>query len=390
MEWVLHDPSHGAYGAGHLHVGPRGDFATAPSLGPEFATLLVPQLAQWLKQLARRRQQRPSQPRRRPMALVEAGPGEGELSRQIAEMLVADWPDLAALTELVLVEPNEGMAARQVSHLRDLPLPCRWASFSDLAADPPDGVVLAHEVLDALPVERIVRHRAAWCRQNVSLGREGLHLEAGEPLPATLSERLVELGLLPLSPQRPHGWCTELHPGLDQWLATCGSALRRGVLLVVDYAMEARRYYAPHRRQGTLMAYRGQRASTDPLLDPGHWDLTAHLCVESLERAALAAGWEPLGQRRQGEALLALGLAQRLHGLQRDHGTGERRERREARLAQALARREALLRLVDPLALGDFRWLAFRRGWDSGGGAEEVPLFLRDSPPMQTHHSAGT
>lgn len=42
MEWVLHDPEHGAYGAGRLSIGPRGDFVTAPSLGPEFAALLAP------------------------------------------------------------------------------------------------------------------------------------------------------------------------------------------------------------------------------------------------------------------------------------------------------------------------------------------------------------
>ena len=52
MQWALHDPEHGAYGAGRLRIGPGGDFATAPSLGPDFAALLLPQLAQWLEALA--------------------------------------------------------------------------------------------------------------------------------------------------------------------------------------------------------------------------------------------------------------------------------------------------------------------------------------------------
>jgi SAM-dependent MidA family methyltransferase len=135
-------------------------------------------------------------------------------------------------------------------------------------------------------------------------------------------------------------------------------------LLVIDYAHEAWRYYAPQRANGTLMAYRGQQASDDPLQQPGHWDLTAHLCIESLEAAGVATGWSLLGQRRQGEALLALGLAQRLHGLQ--HQSADQ-------LADLLSRREALLRLVDPMALGDFRWLAFSRG-----PAGAMPLFLQD------------
>jgi SAM-dependent MidA family methyltransferase len=135
-------------------------------------------------------------------------------------------------------------------------------------------------------------------------------------------------------------------------------------LLVIDYALEAWRYYAPQRSAGTLMAYRGQAARADPLQDPGQADLTAHLCIETLERAAAASGWQPLGGCRQGEALLALGLAQRLHGLQSDPGG----------LAALLPRREALLRLVDPHALGDFRWLAFSRGGLPAG----TPRFLQE------------
>jgi SAM-dependent MidA family methyltransferase len=350
MEWVLHDPLHGAYGAGRLRIGPAGDFATAPSLGPDFAALLAPQLADWLTALAT------AAPG--PLALVETGPGEGILALQLAEALAAGWPELAARTELVLVEPNAGMAERQRALLGACPLPCRWTSFAALAEAPVRGVVLAHEVLDALAVERIVWDGALWRQQLVALhegpgAQPSLRLEPGEPLEAEVAAQLEALGLLPPSPQRPPGWTTELHPGLAPWLAACAGAVAEGQLLVVDYALEAWRYYAPERSNGTLMAYRGQQASDDPLLDPGAWDLTAHLCIESVERAAAASGWQPLGQCRQGEALLALGLAERLHGLQQgDPGS----------LATLLARREALLRLVDPVALGDFRWLAYGRG----------------------------
>ncbi len=362
MEWVLHDPEHGAYGSGRLQIGPAGDFATAPSLGPEFAGLLAPQLASWLAELAA------PLPAGERLALVEAGPGEGSLAADLAAALAAGWPELAARTELVLVEPNAGMAARQRQRLAGCPLPCRWSSFADLAAAPVRGVLLAHEVLDALAVERIVWDGALWRRQQVALHGEAaagpsLRLEPGESLSPAL-------GLLPSSPERPPGWTTELHPGLEPWLAAAAAALAAGPLLVIDYALEAWRYYAPQRSAGTLMAYRAQGASADPLLDPGSADLTAHLCIESLMAAAEASGWQPLGQCRQGEALLALGLAERLHGLQHRPG---------AALATLLGRREALLRLVDPHALGDFRWLAFSRGQ-----ALATPLFLQTPPAPAT------
>jgi len=369
MQWALHDPEHGAYGSGRLQVGPRGDFATSPSLGPDFAALLAPQLAQWLE----------AQPAQSPLALVETGPGEGHLALQLAGALAQGWPALAARTELVLVEPNPGMAVRQRQLLEHAPLPCRWCSFEALAANPVAGVMLAHEVLDALAVERIVWDGALWRHQGVALhGEPGaqplLRLQAGEPLPPPALAPLAALGLADRGPQRPPGWATELHGGLAPWLQRAGQGLASGQLLVVDYAHEAWRYYAPQRSNGTLMAYRQQQASDDPLGEPGHWDLTAHLCIETLLEAAEAGGWRPLGQRRQGEALLALGLAQRLHGLQ-TQGVGA--------LPQLLSRREALLRLADPIALGDFRWLAFERPGPSpaGGAGAAISLFLQDPPP---------
>ena len=244
-----------------------------------------------------------------------------------------------------------------------------WSSFEALAGDPPQGVLLAHEVLDALAVERIVSTGEDWCQQHVALSASGaLRFCPGPPLASSEQPALQRLGLWPPGPQRPAGWSTERHPGLEPWLAQAGAALGRGHLLVIDYALEAWRYYQPSRSSGTLLAYREQIASGDVLRDPGHWDLTAHLCLESLEAAALATGWQPLGGCRQGQALLALGLAERLHGLQAAPS---------AALPELLRRREALLRLVDPHALGEFRWQAFQRG----ALPAMEPLFLRE-PPM--------
>lgn len=370
MDWALHDPEHGAYGSGRLRVGPAGDFATSPSLGSDFAALLAPQIAQWLQQVAAQGEANAR------LSLIEAGPGEGDLAADLAAALVAHWPELAARLELVLIEPNAGMAARQRQRLARCPLPVRWSSLADLGADPRRGVLLAHELLDALPVERVIWDGAHWRRQGVVLDQGGaagplLRLEPGEPLQpladAALWNQLQQRALI-APEQLPVGWTTELHTAVAPWLAAAAAALARGVLLVVDYALENRRYSAPTRHGGTLIAYRDQTASADLLRDPGDWDLTAHLCLEPLAADALASGWQPLGQRLQGEALLALGLAQRLHALQ---------QQPPEQLAAALASREALLRLVDPAALGGFHWIAFGR---LGDGPLADSLFLADPP----------
>jgi SAM-dependent MidA family methyltransferase len=368
MGWVLHDPQHGADGSGRLRIGPQGDFVTSPSLGDDFAALLAPQLVEWLVPLLAH----PALATGERLALVESGPGEGTLARDLALVLARDWPELAERLDLVLVEPNGGMAARQRQVLEASPLPVRWSSFKQLALAPVRGVVLAHEVLDALAVERIVWDGTAWRQQLVRLhgdatAEPSLRLVPGELLEPAVLSRLQPLGLLEPNPQRPVGWCTEFHCAVKPWLDHCAAGLSQGTLLVVDYALEAWRYFAPQRSNGTLMAYRQQQACSDPLVEPGAWDLTAHLCIDALLIDAEAAGWQPLGHCRQGEALLALGLAEQLHGLQRLPSSG---------LGEALARREALLRFVDPGALGDFRWLAFGRGVPN-----QVPRFRREPGP---------
>jgi SAM-dependent MidA family methyltransferase len=362
MEAALHDPVHGAYGAGRLRIGPRGDFTTSPSLGSSFARLLAPQLADWLLQLG------PG-----PLALVETGPGEGQLALQLADALVAGWPELVDRLELVLVEPNPGMRERQHGFLARAPLPCRWLDWAELAAAPLRGVMLAHEVLDALAVERIGWDGGTWRQQQVALCADGsLELRWGPPLEPWALAELQLLGLDPGSEDLPSGWCTELHPGCGPWLSAAAAALAEGHLLVVDYALEARRYYAPQRSGGTLLAYRDQQACADPLREPGTWDITAHLCLESLQSAAAAAGWHWLGSCRQGQALLALGLAQALHGLQSPAAASD--------LATRLAEREAMLRLVDPAGLGEFRWIALARAPQSRQ-EPPPPRFLQDPLP---------
>ena len=220
MQWALHDPKHGYYGSGRARIGPGGDFATSPSLGPEFAALLAPQLAEWLEEIGG------------PVAVVETGPGEGQLALQLAEALAAGWPALAQRCTLVLVEPSPGLAERQRRRLADAPLPVRWASFEELAAAPVRGVVLAHEVLDALAIERIVWDGSRWRCQDVVLhpqaaGPPLLRLEPGGPLAPEALAALAPGGALaevlgsedPRFPEgrRPAGWCTELHQGLAPW-----------------------------------------------------------------------------------------------------------------------------------------------------------------------------
>ena len=354
MDLVLNDRENGFYSTGRLNIGKDGDFCTSPSLGNDFARLLAIQVVDWLLDLEK------SGIESELLSLVEIGPGEGTLSRDLAIAIAEIAPALISKIEFVLVELNVGMRKRQEKVVNNFEgIYCRWCDLEDLILRPVTGVVIANEALDAFPVERLIFTGNKVFRQGVALRKinDEYFLEFVDLKPTTaIMEFLQESNSL-LNIEFPpkdicDRWVTEWHCDLPTWFGKLSKVLINGSLLIVDYAMESKRYYNANRKDGTLISYRNQKANTNILKDPGLSDLTAHLCIESTISYALINGWKFMGETRQGQALLALGLSKFLFSLQNISSQD---------LSAALNRRESLLRLVDPTGLGEFRWLAFQK-----------------------------
>ena len=354
MDLVLNDPENGFYSTGRLNIGKKGDFCTSPSLGNDFARLLAIQIVDWLFDIDNAGIECEL------FSLVEIGPGEGTLSRDLIVAIAEIAPSLLDKIELVLVELNTGMKQRQEKVVNNLEgINYRWSNIEDLILKPVTGVVIANEVLDAFPVERLVFTENQVFRQGVSLRKikDEYTLEFVDLMPTSaIMEFLKDSNSLLNIDFPPHDicerWVTEWHCDMPTWFAKLSKILINGSLLVVDYAMEAKRYYKATRTDGTLISYRNQKANSNILKYPGLSDLTAHLCLESTINYALTNGWKFMGETRQGQALLALGLSSFLYSLQTTSNQD---------LSAALNRRESLLRLVDPMGLGEFRWLAFQK-----------------------------
>ena len=354
MDLVLNDPENGFYSTGRLTIGKDGDFCTSPSLGNDFARLLAIQVVDWLLDLEK------SGIESKLFSLVEIGPGEGTLSRDLAIAIAEIAPALISKIEFVLVELNVGMRKRQEKVVNNFEgIYCRWCDLEDLILRPVTGVVIANEALDAFPVERLIFTGNKVFRQGVALRKinDEYFLEFVDLKPTSaIMEFLQESNSL-LNIEFPpkdicDRWVTEWHCDLPTWFGKLSKVLINGSLLIVDYAMESKRYYNANRKDGTLISYRNQKANTNILKHPGLSDLTAHLCIESTISYALINGWKFMGETRQGQALLALGLSRFLFSLQNTSSQD---------LSAALNRRESLLRLVDPMGLGEFRWLAFQK-----------------------------
>jgi SAM-dependent MidA family methyltransferase len=332
MELALYDPAGGYYRSDAARPGRGGDFLTAPELHPIFGEVLAHAVEDAWDRLGRTE----------PFVVVEHGAGEGALA----------VPLLDALSPSIRyrpVEVDERRLARLRARLAEAGLAERLDDAS--AGAPFDGVAIANEVLDALPVHRVRRSGDELRELAVDIGPDDAFIEVDIP-PTTpaLAERLDIEGI-----ELADGQTAEVCLAIDAWVADATAALRRGLLVLIDYGAPATELYDPvRRRDGTLRAYVRHQVHDDPYRFVGRQDLTAHVDFTAVEWAARAAGLTTLGITTQAEALMGLGIEDRLREIQADPATT---------FEDYALLRSALMRLLDPAAMGKFRVMVFGRDW---------------------------
>jgi SAM-dependent MidA family methyltransferase len=339
MELALYDPNGGYYRSEDARPGRGGDFLTAPELHPIFGEMLARAVTEAWDALGR-----PD-----PFVVREHGAGEGALAAPLLRTLRSTA--LGTVVRYQAVEVDE----RRLAQLRERLAAAGVADRLEPAAGRPfDGIVLANEVLDALPVHRVRRRGDRLRELAVDVGTGGAFVEVEiDPTSDALADRLASEGI-----ELDDGQTAELCLALDGWIAEATAPLRRGLLLLIDYGAPAAELYDPvRRRDGTLRAYVRHQVSDDPYRYVGRQDLTAHVDVTAVGRAAQAAGLATVGITTQAEALIGLGIEDRLREIQADPATV---------MADYTLLRSALLRLLDPAAMGRFRVMAFGRDWPEG------------------------
>lgn len=245
MEAALYDPEHGYYSAARRErrepTGIAGDYFTATQLQPVFGRLMRAEAEAMRQQL---------------------GLPEG--------CTLADWGAGRAL----MAEAFAGF--RYVAVEAGTPRP-----------EPFEGIVLANELFDALPVD-IVRGGNGRMRLQRVGWRDGSFVRIdGEPPPEEWREYAERLARFLADCDE---WEIELPVRMDAALAEIGASLARGALLVIDYGYTEREIVRFPR--GTLMSYRRHLATEDVLADPGGRDITAHVPFTRLAEAASARGWK--------------------------------------------------------------------------------------------------
>lgn len=313
MQAALYDPEEGYYARGAA-IGEPGDFLTSPHVSPAFAGTLARVFALDAEKIDGT------------VDFVEVGAGGGTFLEDFAGILRDLDPGLHGRLRLTAVEASAAgrasIAARRIE-----PEPRILPGIEELAEGSVSGWIFSNELYDALPVVRVMCSEAGL--QELRVGHEGGRF-VWTPAPAgeLLRRHLEELGVA-LQP----GQKGEISPGLAGVHRHLARALARGWLVAFDYGHPARILYHPFARpEGTLAVHIGGRRGGDPLEDPGHRDITAHVNWDVLLAAGEAEGLRTLTLARQGMYLTEAGIFD---------------------FARSEAEKWRIFRLVDPGGMGE-------------------------------------
>lgn len=291
MQACLYHPEHGYYSRQADTPG-KGDYFTSPDLGPVFARLLARQFGEMWAALGR-----PPQ-----FDLVECGAGRGRLAEQVLTAAHEQQERFFNALHITLVETSPARRAAAQASLKHFGE--RVAVYEQLPPGSVVGCVFSNELLDALPVHRVVQ-RADGLREIYVAERKDKLVEQEGELSAAAVADYLERYATPLEA----GQLAEAHLAALAWLERAAAALERGFVLTIDYGYRARELYGPGHLRGTLMAYRLHRAHEEWLAWPGEQDLTAHVNFTALETRGQDLGLDSLGLTTQTNFLLALARA---------------------------------------------------------------------------------
>lgn len=293
MALALYAPGLGYYSAGQTRFGPGGDFTTAPLMTDLFARTLARETARVLEACAGD-------------TVLELGAGSGRMAADILR-------ELEALGRLParywILEVSADLRARQADALADLPagLRARVDWLERLPRVPLRGVILANEVMDALPVRRFQRADAGPQALAVGLDADGAFTWRLQPPDDALAAAVAEIERDRGGPL-PAGYVSEWCPALAPWVGALADVLAAGAALLVDYGYPRGEYYHPERGMGTLLCHYRHRAHDNPFLWPGLQDITASVDFTVAARAGQQAGLDLLGFTTQAHFLAGAGL----------------------------------------------------------------------------------
>lgn len=321
MQLALYAPNQGYYSSGLQKLGKYGDFTTAPELTPLFGKTLANQCQQILTQLDT-------------PVLFEYGAGTGKLC---VDLLIHLETVECLPEQYYILEISSNLRQRQHELIQEkIPHLSHKVHWLEGWPDKPfNGVILANEVLDAMPVYRFMQTDQGIMESFITLDDQQQLKELFKPCH---NQRLLDY-LKNNFPQKTVPYLSEANLFIDDWINNNYTMLSQGAMIIIDYGFPRHEFYHADRNQGTLMCHYQHQAHTNPLLHPGEQDITAHVDFTHVAEAGHKAGFHIAGYTNQASFLLANGLLSLINDLDN-----------EQELFQA---KQAIKQLTHPSEMGE-------------------------------------
>ncbi len=286
MQLALYAPGLGYYSAGAKKIGKDGDFITAPEISALYGQSIAQCAAEVLAQTGG--------------DILEFGAGSGKLAFDLLTelQLLEQLP-----THYFILEVSADLRQRQETLLSSLPANVfSRIQWIDKLFNIFNGLVIGNEVLDAMPT-----HLLTW--NETEIQQRGVAVSNNEFMfQDRLLDKNTELFEAASALDLSHDYISEINLASRGFIASLGTMLQHGVLLLIDYGFSAAEFYHPQRTMGTLMCHYRHHAHADPFYLPGLQDITSHVDFSAIANAGEQAGLQVLGYTSQAQFLLGCGI----------------------------------------------------------------------------------
>ena len=290
MRECLYHPVHGYYSQPEARR--FSDNYTSVDVHPIFGRLLARQFAEMWERL-----DRPAE-----VLLVEAAAGTGRLAGHILEFARAQLPDFFSALSYVAVERSPARCEQLATRLSHFVQKGKCRSSIEFPARIPAGCVFSNELLNALPIHRVLQQRGAL--KEIFVTTDGkVFSEILHPLSTTAISDYFAAQQISLE----EGQLAEAGLEACDWISEIARRLKRGFVLTIDYGHEAADLFDAHHQSGTVVSYSKHQVFNNLYVAPGEQDLTAHVNFTALRQWGASEGLETLGLLTQTAFLLALG-----------------------------------------------------------------------------------
>jgi len=298
MQHVLYEPGLGYYNNENVIFGEQGDYATAPVISKFFSQ----SIAKFCDHLFATTSSS-TKTNNKMASILEIGAGNGQMAREILHYM--DSSNITLQKYLIFEQSQHLRNIQKNTILHKYKGPCTIEWLDEL----PErfaGIILANEVLDALPAKCFCIRNKKIFERGVTVKNEGLcwsEMEASSSL-----KNMVEDLLKKIPHILPEKYYSEISLQQNNFVKTLGENLAEGFVILCDYGYSRNEYYNVERDMGTLICHYRHNAHDNPFINIGNQDITVSVDFSYVSEIAQLSGFDLVAYTTQAQFVLSTGI----------------------------------------------------------------------------------